>query len=227
MIGDLHFPFQHIDTFRFLTAIKRKYKPDRVISIGDEVDGHSWSFHDSDPDLMSPGDELGEAKGFIHRLYKLFPRMDILESNHGSLIYRKQKACKLPRGFFKSYNEVYGVGDKWKWHTDLTVKLANGSPVYFCHGKSADVLKTSQSMGMSVVQGHFHEKFSVAYWGNSLGLYFAAQTGCLVDDDSRAMDYNNLNLKRPLIGSLIIIDGHVKLLPMVLDRKGRWIGKIV
>lgn len=226
VIGDLHFPYHHIDTFNFLKAIKKKYKPDRVISIGDEIDGHSWSFHDSDPDLMSPGDELGEAKYFITRLHELFPKMDILESNHGSLFYRKQKDSGLPRSIMKSYNEIYGVNDKWQWHFDLTITLSDGSKCYFHHGKSSDVLKTSMSMGMSCIQGHFHEKMGVQYWANSLGLYFAAQTGCLVDDDSLAMSYNNTNLKRPLIGSLIILNGQPQIIPMVLSKKGRWIGKL-
>lgn len=226
VIGDLHFPYHHIDTFRFLSAIKKKYKPDRVISIGDETDGHAWSFHTADPDLLSPGDELGEAKFFIAKLYELFPRMDILESNHGSLFYRKQKDAGLPRSIMKTYNEIYNVGRNWRWHFDLTIRLSDGSLCYFHHGKSSDVLKTSQSMGMSTVQGHFHEKMSVQYWANSLGLYFAAQTGCLVDDDSLAMSYNNTNLKRPLIGSLILLDGLPLIIPMVLNKKGRWTGKL-
>ena len=198
-----------------------------VISIGDEIDAHSWSFHDSDPDLRSPGDELGEAKHFIHRLYEIFPRMAVIESNHGSLFYRKQKASGLPRAVFKPYNEIYGLPNTWAWHMDLTIKLSDGTWCYFHHGKSSNVMATSQSMGMSTVQGHFHEKMGVQYWANSLGLYFAAQTGCLVDDDSLAMAYNNNNLKRPILGSLIIIEGQPKLLPMVLDKKGRWIGKIL
>lgn len=224
ILGDLHFPFHHIDTFNFIKAIKKKYNPDKVISIGDETDQHSWSFHEHNPLLPNPEEELSRAKADIQKLNVLFPKMDILESNHGSLVYRKQVAAGLPRGVFKTYNEIYDIDKGWTWHRDLTIKLSDGSYCYFCHGKSADVLKTSQSMGMSTVQGHYHEKFSIQYWGNSLGLYFAAQTGCLVDDDSLAMEYNKTNLKRPLIGSLIILDGHPKLLPMVLNRKGRWIG---
>lgn len=227
VIGDLHFPFHHRDSFSFLKAVKKKYKPDRVIQIGDEVDGHSWSFHDSDPDLLSPGQELSLAIDCISRLEKLFPVMDLIESNHGSLVYRKQKSNGLPIGFFKTYNEIYGVSDKWQWHYDLTIKLSDGTPVYFCHGKTAQVVKLSQSIGMSAVQGHYHEKFNVEYWANSLGLYFAAQTGCLVDDNSLAMAYNNTNLKRPILGSLIIVDGQPKMLPMILNKKGRWIGKIL
>lgn len=197
------------------------------MQIGDEVDGHAWSFHDKDPDLLSPGDELGSAQGYIKELERLFPQMDLLDSNHGSLFYRKQKSTGLPRGIFKTYNDIYNVSKKWKWHKHLTIQLSDGAYCYFHHGKSADVMKTSMSMGMSCVQGHYHEKFGVQYWANSLGLYFAAQTGCLVDDDSLAMDYNNANLKRPLIGSLIILNGQPKPLPMILDKRGRWIKKIL
>jgi len=227
VIGDMHFPFQHPDAIAFLKAVKKEYKPDRVIQIGDEVDFHAISFHDSDPDLLSPGDELESAIKKLQPLYKLFPKVDLIESNHGSLVYRKGKALGLPRHVFKSYREVLQAPKNWNWHFDLTIKLSNGMNCYFHHGKTSDPLKLSQSMGMSAVQGHFHEKFSINYWGNSLGLYWQAFTGCLVNDDSLAMSYNNTNLKRPIIGSLIILDGWPRLLPLVMNSKGRWIGKLV
>lgn len=139
VIGDLHLPYEHRDALRFLLAVKKKLKPDRVIQIGDEVDYHAISFHASDSDLYSAGDELRLATKKILRLESIFPVMDILESNHGSLVYRKAKEHGLPRHLFKSYNDIYGVSSKWKWHFDLTIKLSDGSYCYFHHGKSADV----------------------------------------------------------------------------------------
>jgi hypothetical protein len=227
VIGDLHFPYQHPDTIAFLKEVKRVYKPDRVIQIGDEVDFHAISFHDADPDLLSPGDELESAIKKLRPLYKLFPKVDLIESNHGSLVFRKGKAHGLPRHVFKSFREVLQAPKNWHWHFDLTIKLSNGMNCYFHHGKTSDPLKLSQSMGMSACQGHFHERFSINYWGNSLGLYWQAFTGCLVNDKSLAMSYNNTNLKRPIIGSLIILDGWPRLLPLVMNSKGRWIGKLV
>lgn len=227
VIGDLHIPYHHSDAFSFLKAVKEKYKPDRIIQIGDEVDFHAISFHGADPDLLSPGDELKSAIKKLEILYKLFPKMDLLESNHGSLVYRKGKAHGLPRHVFKSFREVLTAPDEWRWHFDLTIELSNGTKCYFHHGKTSDPLKLSQSMGMSSVQGHFHEKFSINYWGNSLGLYWQAFTGCLVNDDSLAMSYNNTNLKRPIIGSIMIIDGMPRLIPMVLNKNGRWIKKLI
>jgi hypothetical protein len=34
------------------------------------------------------------------------------------------------------------------------------------------------------------------------------------------------NLKRPVIGTGIIVNGIPKLIPMILNKKGLWIGKI-
>lgn len=226
VIGDTHFDYHHVDCFDFLQAIKEEYRPDRSIHIGDETDGASIKFHEIDPDLPGPGDEFERALVHIHRLEKMFPRLDILESNHGSLMFRRAKKFGLPKCYMKSYNEIYGVGKGWQWHFDLVVKPNHGPDIYFHHGKSANVLKLSQAMGMSAVQGHYHELFGAQWWGNPHALYFGAQTGCLVDHRSLAMAYGKNNLKRPVLGSLMIIDGVAKPVPMVLGPNHRWVGKL-
>lgn len=227
VISDQHFPFNHPDIIEFLRALKKKYKFDRIINIGDELDYHSISFHEHNPDLLSPSDELQTAINRLKPLYRLFPKMDLIESNHGSLVYRKGTMAGLPRHVFKSYREILGAPKEWKWHFDLTLKMSNGQYCYFHHGKSSNGMKLSQAMGMCVVQGHFHEKFCVEYWGNPLGLYWSMQVGCLVEDSTLAFNYNKTNLKRPLVGCGVIIDGHPKLEPMVLNTNGRWIKRLV
>lgn len=225
IISDMHIPYHHPDTLDFLEHLKLKYNPTRVICLGDELDKHALSYHDSDPDLPSAGDELKVSRPVIAELEMMFPVMDILESNHGSLVWRKAKTHGIPRHYIKSYQDVLGVGSGWLWHFDMTIKLPNGQYCYFCHGKSSDVLKLSQQMGMNAVQGHYHERFKCDYWGNSTGLYWALQSGCLIDDESYAFSYNNVNLKRPIIGTTLIIDSHPVLEPMVLDQEGRWVGR--
>jgi hypothetical protein len=222
IISDTHFPYNHPDTINFLGALKKKYKPDKVVHIGDEIDGHSISFHASDPDLLSPGDELQTAINRLSPLYKMFPKVDLVESNHGSLVYRKGKVFGLPRNVFKSYREVLQAPKDWHWHFDLTLKTSLGEKVYFCHGKTSAHAKLSQSMSMSTVQGHFHERFEIIHWANPNGVFFDMRVGCLIDDDSLAFNYNNTNLKRPIIGCGLIIDGKPKLALMRLNKDGRW-----
>ena len=226
IISDQHYPYHHPDIIKFLSALKNKYKFDKIVNIGDEIDGHAMSFHDSDPDLMSAGDELKAAIECMKPLYKLFPKMDLVESNHGSMVYRRQKAHGIPRSVIKSYRDILQAPKGWRWHNELVLKMNDGSNVYFCHGKIQDVLKHSMSMGMSVVTGHFHEKFCIQYWGNKLGLYWGMIVGSLIQNSSSAFAYNKINLKRPIIGCGGIINGQPILFPMVLDKNGRWIGKL-
>ena len=226
-ISDLHAPYMHKDSLDFIKRIKKVYSLEKWICLGDEVDKHGLSFHDSDPDLHSAGHELMEATYFLQDLAKIVPTLDLVDSNHGSLILRKALSNGIPRAYIKEYNDIYGVPDTWKWHSDLTIKLSNGQHVYIHHGKSADVFKLSQAQSMCAIQGHYHEKFNIHYWGNSLGLYWGMQTGCLVDPKSLAFAYNKNNLKRPIIGTGVVIEDQPLLVPMVLDKKGRWVGRIV
>lgn len=223
-ISDLHIPYHHPDSFAFLRYLKDKYKPTRVICLGDELDKHSMSYHESDPDLYSAGHELDASIPFIHELEEIFPKMDILESNHGSLVWRKAKTNGIPKHYIKSYNDVLGVGKGWKWHFDMTLDLPDGTQCYVHHGKAPDVLKLSQQMGMSAVQGHYHTDLGARYWANPNGLYFGMQCGCLIDRESYAFAYANVNIKKQLIGTGLIIDSLPVIEPMVLPSEGRWEG---
>jgi hypothetical protein len=122
----------------------------------------------------------------------------------------------------KSYNEFLGVGKGWKWVDDLTVTLSDGSRCFFTHGISADVLKVAAQYGMNTVQGHFHTKFSIGYFSNPDALIWGMQVGCLINQKSMAFDYAKNFKSRFIVGCGMIIDGQPKLMPMVLDKDGRW-----
>jgi len=225
VLSDMHHPYAHPDTVPFLKAVKAKYKPDTVICIGDEADFHDASFHDSDPDLDSAGVELQKAIKDLKPIYKLFPNVTVVESNHGSMVLRKALVGKIPRKAIKSYNEILDAPKGWKWVFDTIVQTPLG-PVYFCHGKSGSAGKLASQYGMSTVQGHFHEKAQITYISTPEKLMFDAHTGCLADDKSLALGYNKVNPKRPIVSILVIINGIPNLIPMVLSKGGRWIGRL-
>jgi len=228
VIPDLHIPFHHQDSFVFLKSVRDKYSPDRVVNLGDEIDNHSISFHDSDPDLMfSPSQELEKAIWYLKDLYEIFPKMDLVESNHGSLHYRRGKAHGIPRHFFKSYKELLEAPKGWNWTFDLVVTASDGSDIYFHHGLSKNALKTSQNKSMNHCCGHFHSEFGVKFWANSRQLFWAMNTGCLIDDTALAFEYGKNNLAKSILGCGIIINGIPKLIPMVLKKNGRWDGKLL
>lgn len=227
VISDMHRPFHHPDTDAFLKEIKRVYQPDKVVCIGDEVDKHAMSFHDSDPDLPSAGDELQEAIESLQPLYKLFPEMSLVDSNHGSMVYRKGKHHGIPRKYLRSYNEVLEAPKGWKWSMDLTLTCSDGSKVYFHHGLKKNGLQVAQQLGINFVQGHFHNDFQVNYSSSPDKLIWNMTVGCLIDDHSLAFAYNKNTLGRPIIGCGIIIDGQPMLIPMMLKRGGAWTGRLV
>jgi predicted phosphodiesterase len=227
VMGDTHAPYMHKDAIAFLKAIKAKYKPTRVIHIGDEIDAHSFNFHEHNPDLAAPGDELKMAIKQLTPIYEMFPNADVLESNHGSMVFRKAVSGGLPKAVIKSYREILQAPKGWNWHEDLTIMMPNGLPLYFHHSRDAKVLKTSQNLGMSAISGHLHNLMSIEYWATPFSLNFAAQCGCLIDKKSLAFEYCKTTLKKPLLGVLIIDNCRPKIIPMWLDNKGSWIGKLL
>jgi predicted phosphodiesterase len=178
VISDMHIPYHHKDSIKFLKEIKKEFKPDTIINIGDSLDFHAISMHEHNPDLFSAGYELKEARKYVKELEDIFPVVTEVDSNHSSLVYRRALKFGMSKEFLRDYGDFLGT-KKWKWIDDLTLTMSNGQRCFFTHGRSADVLKTSQAMGMSCVQGHYHTKFVISWWANPDNLFFGMNVGCL------------------------------------------------
>lgn len=226
-IGDTHAPYTHPDALAFLESLKASYKPDVVVHMGDETDGHAISFHDSDPNLDSAGVELEKAKVWLEKLHDIFPELLVCDSNHGSLIYRRAKAHGLPVQFIKKYRDIlfpeHGAPG-WSW-ADAWVLETELGPVRFQHQVSGDFMLNAAHERTSIVLGHEHGRFEVQYAASSTALYFGAYSGCLIDRKSMAFAYGKLTRKKPLLGCLVITNGCPQLIPMLLDEEGRWVGR--
>lgn len=225
ILPDLHAPVYHRDTIAFLALVKKTFKPDYVKCTGDEINWESISYHEKNPNLPGALDELKEARKALKPIYDLFPVVDVMESNHGSLPFRKAQSAGLPDELIKSYNEILKAPKGWKWHLDHTFNTKMGR-VYMTHGKSSAVDKLSKSMAMSAIQGHYHSKSYVSYWASPVGLFFDMNVGTLADDKSLAMKYGWNNVNKSILGVGILEDGRPRLIPMLLDKSGRWVGKL-
>jgi hypothetical protein len=229
-ISDLHIPFHHRDSFHFIKAVIDKFTvkdSTRVIFSGDEVDWASVSYHEKNSDLPSPSYEMLESIVYLQELYKIIPVATILESNHGSLLKRKIQSAGLPSKVLRSYNEIFEAPQSWVWVHDCTVRLSNGRLLYCHHGLSKNALANSKTKSMNYIQGHFHSEFSIQYWNNGNKLFWSATASCLVDPEHIAFNYGKNSLMKPILGLVVIIEGHPRLIPMVLDKHKRWIGRLV
>ena len=155
IIPDLHCPYEHPDTIPFLKKIKEVYRPTRTIQLGDEIEGATFSFHEKDPDTaFSPSSELENAIEHLKPFYELFPDLDILESNHGSLIYRRAKFAGLPKHVIKSYSEILEAPAGWSWHFDMNIPLPNGTTLYLHHGMKKNAALVGKEYAKNHACGH-------------------------------------------------------------------------
>jgi hypothetical protein len=213
IISDLHIPYSVRGYLRFLKELKKKFRPEIVISIGDELDYHDMSMHDSDKDLDSAGKELDRAIDELQSgVHKLFPKMYLLESNHGSMVLRRAKKYGIPVRTLRELSDLYGT-PRWSWHHEIVLET-KGGPVYLCHGKTGTYGKMVQSARMSAIQGHFHGKFEITFHAGVLNTCYNMFVGCLVDEESLAMAYGKNSTVKPVLGcGGINADGQPVLFP--------------
>lgn len=227
VIPDQHAPYQHADALAFLREVKRQFNPDLVVNLGDELDYHSLSFHDSDPNLDSASAELEKAKVFLSELHAEFPDMLVCHSNHGSMVYRRAKAHGIPVQMLRKYRDVifpaHGAPG-WSWAFGWRVETPLG-PVMFKH-QANGILADAAHNACNLIVGHNHGNFSIEYSASSAHLYYGAYAGCLIDKDSIAFAYGKHSLKKPIVGCIVVLNGRPVLIPMILDTDGRWIGSL-
>lgn len=223
-IPDLHIPFQHEDAFKFLKAVKNKYKPHEVVNLGDIEDWHSISMHDHDPDGLSPGMELQALRKSIKPLFKLFPKMKICTSNHGSLPLRRAFKFGLPAELIKSYKDILEAPKGWQiadsWEVDNVV-YEHGEAFSGAQG----AIKSANANMQSTVIGHIHAFAGIQYSANQKHLIFGFNVGCLIDRTKYAFAYGKKIKAKPILGVGIIRNGVPTFIPMIL-KNGRWINKL-
>lgn len=228
VVPDQHAPYQHPDTIEFLMSVAAAFQPELVVNLGDELDYHALSFHDSDPNLDSAGTELEKGKVWLHKLATLFPDMLVCDSNHGSMVYRKAKAHGLPVQAIRTYREIVfpeGGGDGWHWAESWRVKTKAGD-VLFKHQSSGTILTDAAHNQANLMVGHNHGNFSIEYSASPAFLYWGCYSGCLIDKDSYAFAYGKHSLRKPVIGCTVILNGCPMLIPMRLNKQGRWVGSL-
>ncbi len=221
--GDPHFPFHREGYIEFLLAINKKYNPTKIICTGDEIDNHVMSFHDTNPDNIGGGEELDVAIKYLSKLYEAFPEMDLVDSNHGSMVFRKAKVGGIPLKFIRSMKEILEAPKGWNWHKDYLYTMINGQDLFVTHGLKKNSLRLAEQYGCCVAQGHYHEDMGIQFSSNPRKLIWGMSTGCGVDDKSLAMEYNKTNMKRPILGCGLIINGIPRNIPMIIEN-GKWNG---
>jgi len=149
----------------------------------------------------------------------------VLDSNHGSLVFRKMKHHGLPLSYLKPIQEIYNT-PWWKYYEDVLL-LTNIGSVYGCHGKAAPYNKLAREIGCSAFQGHFHGKFEITWANSVIHERFNMFVGCGVDRKSMAFAYGKNNIPQPIWGCAVLDErGNPHLIKMHVNKLGRWDKKV-
>ena len=208
--GDTHFPYEHKGTWDFLKNLKESWDIDRVIHMGDLLDVYSVSSYPKDPNHPDSWDEeIKRARDKVARLAELFPRMEIMESNHDDRAYKKSRLSGVPREFLVPYKDVVGAPDGWKWHRDLTIRAEkNKKCMYFAHTKTGGAVACAKDKGMTSVLGHHHSKFGATGFKPGKKTIYGVDAGCLISDKGAPYSYNKGDRGRPIQGAVVLYEGY-------------------
>jgi metallophosphoesterase superfamily enzyme len=212
VIGDLHCPFDHPRYLAHAKDTYGKYNCNRVVFIGDIIDSHASSYHESNPDGLSAGNELLLAKKHVAKWYKAFPDADVIIGNHDRIVARKAFSAGIPKEWIKNYNDVLCT-PTWKW----TERLVIGN-IQFVHGEGGTARTKAKNDLMRTVQGHIHTQMYTEYFVGAKYKIFGCQVGCGIDRESYAAAYAK-HYKKQALGVAVILGNHTCInVPMELGK---------
>lgn len=203
VIGDLHEPFCLESYLAFAKETYKKYDITHVIFIGDIIDNHFASYHETDPDGFSARDELEMAVKQIAKWVEAFPVADVVIGNHDRLIARKALSGGISGLWLREYNDVLGAPN-WDFQEEFVY-----DNVQYLHGEGGTARTRSKNDKFSTVQGHLHTQAYLEYSVGRDFRVFGMQVGCGINWKTFAMTYGK-NFKKPAIGMGLVLE-HGKL----------------
>lgn len=202
VIGDLHEPFCLDGYLAFCKEQYAVHNCNRVVFIGDIIDHHYSSYHETDADGMGGKYELERAIKKLKRWYKAFPNADVTLGNHDRIIIRKAQSSNIPSMWIKEFGEVLGTPN-WNFVTEVYI-----DGVRYVHGDKSGKPRTAAKRDMvSTVSGHYHTDMYVEWFFGKTRAIFAMAVACGIDSKTYAMSYMQGG-KKEAIGLGIVIGGH-------------------
>ena len=199
VVGDLHEPFC-LDTYLdFCLEQYNKYNISDVIFIGDIVDNHYSSYHETSADGMGGADELELSIKRIARWYKVFPVAKVIIGNHDRMIMRKAQTSAIPSKWIKSYKEVLEVPN-WDF-----LERYEQDNVQYIHGEGGTARTKCRADMMNTVQGHLHTQCYTEWYVGMKFRVFGSQCGSGINHESYAMAYAKYG-KKPAIGCMVVLE---------------------
>lgn len=206
VIGDLHCPATHPRYLDFVKSVKKKYKTDETVFIGDIIDHASISFHKKHPEHPAALEEYKLSMQELDKWKKAFPQATVTIGNHDERVIRLAADAGIPQHYIKDYKETYNTPN-WEWVNNTII-----DDVYYYHGVGASgqypAFHAAKMRIQSVVLGHFHSVASINWIVGPTNRLFGMSVGSGVDRTHPAMSYGSAFLKKPVVSCGVVINGH-------------------
>lgn len=207
VIGDTHLPFCLDGYMEFCLDTFESWGCDTFVHIGDLVDHHALSFHDSEPLLKGADGELMDAREALSPWYSAFPDLRVCEGNHDLIPARQLKKIGMEAEvWMRPLKEIYDMPDGWELVPDVTI-----DGVLFHHGYTANGVNGFRNDAIKrmcrTVTGHAHGNAGISASASEHRLVWGMAVGCGVDVASLAMVYGKHFLQKPVIACGVVIDG--------------------
>lgn len=219
-IGDLHEPVSHPGYLQFCKDLRKEFRCDHTVFMGDVADWHAISMHDKEPECPGAGDEYEQTKAKIKEWHRAFPNASVCIGNHDERPSRLAKTKGIPERLLKSYNTLWET-PTWKWDYSFLI-----DEVYYCHGTGTSGIhpawNKSGQMLMSTVIGHAHSRAGISWRVNPLCRIFAMDVGCGIDNDAFQFVYGKNCTNKPILAAGVILDGEPMHFMMPMARGERY-----
>ena len=208
VIGDLHLPAERPDYLEFCRDLRKKYKTNEVVFIGDVVDHHAISFHQKHPEADAAVAEYHRAMEKLKDWKKAFPNAKVCIGNHDERVERLASSTGNPAMYLKDYADIFNTPN-WDWDWEHVI-----DDVVFQHGTAsrsgvAPAFNLAKNLMCSTVCGHVHSAGGINWaMGPRDNKIFGFNVPCGVDKNHILMYYGRNFVKKPVNGAGVVIDGH-------------------
>jgi len=204
IIGDLHVPFDHPGYLPFLLDTFSHFGVDTVVSIGDLVDHHAMSRHQTETCALGALDELGRSIKRLKDYSREFPRLRWCMGNHDEIPKRQAATVNVDERYLKSLHDVLELPDEWVFDDEFIIDDVLYKHGTGCGGGKYPYANTALKERISTVMGHYHSKAGYVPMANKRDLIFGLGVGCGIDIKAYAFAYGKHINDRPVLGCGIV-----------------------
>ena len=206
-IGDTHSPVMLEGYPEWCMDVFESWGVTRIIHIGDFVDWHAASRHESEVGYADVCGEYEKAYEQVQHQASVFGnKIECMIGNHDCIPQRTLKSLGMPSALLRNYNEMWGVD--WTFHPRYTkLQIQDYQVMHGDQGRGPDAKAKALGDWRSTVCGHHHTQLNAWHGANESTRFFGLSVGCGVDSGHAAMAYGKTFAKKGMIGCGVVIDG--------------------